>query len=197
MFRYLLPFLLIISALVLFFTFTSNLLYAPLTIDAGTQKVSGGLIALFKERSALRGALNVSFDLQNQTKDLVEEYHRLDTEDVENVEKLLPDHIDTVQLVIDVNNIATRHGMTIQDVEIQTEDSTRRTIASRQGTSPARPEKTAIIGFAASGNYNALQSFLSDLAKSLRLVDVRALSFTAGENNFYRYNFELQTYWLP
>lgn len=195
--RYLIPLLLIITALVIFFTFTSDLLYTPLAIDANTEYVSGGLIALLSERTALKSALSVSYKLQDQTRDLVEQYHQLDSQAIEKVERLLPDHIDTVQLVIDVNNIANRHGMTIQDIDIQTEDTTRRTIASRQGDSPAKPEKTAIIAFSAAGNYDSLQNFLTDLAHSLRLVDVRALSFNAGDNDFYRYNFELQTYWLP
>lgn len=195
--RYLIPLLLIVAGLGIFFTFTSDLLYEPLTIDSNTEEISGGLVPLLTERSALQKALDVSFDLQEKSKDLVVAYNNLNEEDIANVERMLPDHIDTVQLVIDVNNIASRYGMTIQDIEIETEDTTRRTIASRQNDTAARPEKAAIIAFSAVGDYDALQRFLADLAKSLRLVDVRALSFSAGDDDFYRFNFELQTYWLP
>ena len=53
----------------------------------------------------------------------------------------------------------------------------------------------AAMGFTVAGPYLNLKSFIADLTKSLRLVDVASLSMAAGEAG-YTYSFEVKTYWL-
>ena len=52
------------------------------------------------------------------------------------------------------------------------------------------------LSFSVAGTYTNLRAFLADLERSLRIVDVRALSFTAGDKDSNEYSIELDTYWF-
>jgi hypothetical protein len=52
------------------------------------------------------------------------------------------------------------------------------------------------LGFSVSGAYGNFQSFMVDLAKSLRVVDALSVSFAATETNLYNYAVEIKTHWL-
>jgi hypothetical protein len=41
-------------------------------------------------------------------------------EDVQKLERTLPDNVDNIRLIIDINNIAARHGLTLKNVALGT-----------------------------------------------------------------------------
>lgn len=103
--------------------------------------------------------------------------------------KLLPDSIDNVRLIIDINQIASDNGMTIRNISVKSDDS---------GTigPDSRPYGVATLNFSVSGSHQTFKNFLTALETSLRLVDVTSLSFSAGDRDQYEYNFEIKSYWL-
>jgi hypothetical protein len=53
------------------------------------------------------------------------------------------------------------------------------------------------LGFSVNGSYGVFQSFLVDLAQSLRVVDITSVTVGAGDRpGSYQYNIEVKTYWL-
>lgn len=193
------PIILIIIAGVVFFVFTDPILNTPLVVDPTTGEISGGVFPLLSERSDLNTALASSDALREASKSLVEKYNNLSESERTGVDKLLPDRIDNVQLVIDINSIASKYGMTIKNIKIGTEGDVQTTrTAGRTTTKRATTalNKAADISFTVTGSYNQLRNFLTDLGRSLRLVDVTGLSFTAGDSDLYQFNVEVKTYWL-
>ncbi|MEK7192734.1 MAG: hypothetical protein AAB682_01220, partial [Patescibacteria group bacterium] len=84
-----------------------------------------------------------------------------------------------------VDNIAARYGMQLKNVHFKTE-----------GTIPeGKDYGTVTFGFSVQGSYSTLKTFLADLERSLRLVDLTSLSFNSGEKDLYEYTIELTTYW--
>jgi Tfp pilus assembly protein PilO len=197
--KFIFPIILIIIAGVVFFVFTDPILNTPLAVDPTTGEISGGVFPLLSERSDLNTALSSSDTLREASKSLVEKYNNLSESERTGVDKLLPDRIDNVQLVIDINSIASKYGMTIKNIKIGTEGDIQTTrTASRTTTKRATTalNKAADISFTVTGSYNQLRNFLTDLGRSLRLVDVTGLSFTAGDSDLYQFNVEVKTYWL-
>lgn len=114
-------------------------------------------------------------------------------EDLDRLTKMLPDNVDNVRLIIDINSLARSAGMSIRSVKIKTDENTSGTeVIAESG----EKRGAVTLSFAVSGPYSNFQDFVGRLARSLRLVDVTSMSFGSNEKNFYDYNVEIQTYWL-
>ncbi len=128
-----------------------------------------------------------TFKKRLQEKSLV--FKQISFLDITRLKKFLPDSIDNVRLIIDINNIASAKGMTIRNISIKGNDS------SAIGPD-SRLYGVATLGFSVSGPYETFKRFLGALETSLRLVDINSLSFSAGDKNQYEYNLEIKAYWL-
>jgi len=152
-----------------------------------TQPVLDDIGALRAEKALLEAGLENAKKLREVQEQLLGVFNSFSSADLERLNKLLPDHIDMVRLVIDINTIAERSGMQIKNIKLR--------LPEEEKTTPSAKE-TAILGFSVTGPYTNFQSFVSDLARSLRLVDVKTLGLIPREDGLYEYNVEVQTYWL-
>lgn len=141
-------------------------------------------------------ALEKTREIEKVRTGLLEKYNGIPIEERERIEKLLPDHIDSVRLIIDVNNIASQYGMTLKNIGLTGSETTKPV----EGTSGAIGPKTERIKsvelkFNVSGAYDDFRSFIKDLERSLRLVDVISVSFIANDTSS-AYSVALSTYHL-
>jgi Tfp pilus assembly protein PilO len=142
--------------------------------------------------------LDKSTELLKQRKALQDKYDSFSKEDLDRLQKLLPDTVDNVRLIIDIDEIAKRYGLTIKGVRL---DDTK---VGKNGTKDATATITAgeakfgsiPMGFSVNADYNTFLSFLEDLESSLRIVDVTNISLRPGANNIYSFDVSIKTYWL-
>ncbi len=114
--------------------------------------------------------------------------------DLDKLDKFIPSHVDNVNLLIDINNIAVKQGMIIKNVRVRsTPDLAGSVNLAETNQSGILP---TYMSFSVTGSYPALTSFLDDLANSLRVIDPISLSFAVDEKGFNQYNFEIKTYWV-
>ncbi len=169
--RFWLPIFLIILSFTLFFGLTSTVL----------DQIS----ALSARSATFNDALSNANELRAVRESLLSTYKKFPAEDLTRLKKMLPSEVDNVRLIIDVDNIAARYGMQLKNVHFKTE-----------GTIPeGKDYGTVTFGFSVQGSYSTLKTFLADLERSLRLVDLTSLSFNSGEKDLYEYTIELTTYW--
>lgn len=140
----------------------------------------------------LNDALNNSRKVQAARDTLLSTYNNIGVADIERLKKILPDHVDNVRLILEVDRIASRNNMVLQNV------STREDV---RGDSGALGPDDSLFGklrlnFSLAGRYESLISFLAEVEQSLRVVDIVALSFTRGLGDLYEYELEVDTYWL-
>lgn len=177
--RALLPLLFIVIAAGIFFGF----------IDPTYQRVK----TLRAEEANFDQALTRSKELQQVRDQLLSRYNTFPQSDLERLEKLIPDNVDNVRLILDFDALASAYGMRIRDVELETNDS--RAARGQVGSDENRYD-SLILSFSVTGTYDTFRAFLSDLEESLRLVDVTAISFTANTTGVYDYSVAVKTYWL-
>lgn len=150
-------------------------------------------------------ALNKADELQRLKQSLLSRYNAFNPVDVDRLHKLLPDHVDNVRLVLDLDTLASQHGFALQNVVIN---------APGTAVNPGSQQQQVVIGpsrdtydsltlrFATSGTYPQFVEFINALENSLRLVDVVALAMDAGTTGVtggeptYRFDITLRTYWL-
>ena len=117
---------------------------------------------------------------------------KIRVDDENRLLKMLPNSVENVGLVIDIDNIAKLYGMTIRNTKVSE-------IGSRANAASGPDSKkygSIALSFTVTSDYNTFISFLRDLESSLRLVDVTALSFSTARDGRYDFNITLQTYWL-
>jgi len=164
---------------------------------------SAGLTQLLAEKKTLNEALQNAEKLKGKIASLEQAQKSISAEDLSKLDKFIPDRIDNINLILDINNIAAKQGMTIKNVKVrsgleeqpagdQTGDNSMGNVA---GASQDKIAET-FLSFSVSGDYESLLSFLDNLANSLRVADVTSLAFAVDDKGVNQYNFELKTYWV-
>ncbi len=175
--------------------------------------IIGGSIAAFllyinphyKNLSQLRQeTASYSVALQNAEKlraardELQARYNAIPEEQIEAVESILPDNVDNIRLIIQMNSIALKTGMSsLRDVDYSTD--MQEAVTTRNSNSGAGEFQ---IRFSTTGSYKNFLNFLATLEANLRLVDVTKISFdvvedpTKGVLDYHKYTITLKTYWL-
>ncbi|MFA5023278.1 MAG: type 4a pilus biogenesis protein PilO, partial [Candidatus Paceibacterota bacterium] len=143
----------------------------------------------------LNQALASADRIKNKIIDLQKIESSIPPTDLDKLNKFIPNHVDNVNLLIDVNNIAAKEGMIIKNVRVRSTAGSANSPAAVASTNQGGILPT-YMSFSVSGNYQALVNFLDDLANSLRVVDPVSLSFSVDEKGVNQYNFEVKTYWV-
>lgn len=182
-----LPIVLIVLAIGTYFTFTSG------KIDEikQVQTVNDGY----------KSAIDNAEKLIAVRDEVLKSRDKITDEDIVRLDKMIPDNIDNVRLIIDVNGIASRHGLTLRGVRTSAGDTktsipapvTTAPIGSRANTAALSP---VTISFSVSTNYGNFISFMQDIERSLRVLDVSRISLNSTESGVYDYSVEIKTYWL-
>lgn len=121
--------------------------------------------------------------------------------------RLVPDTVDTVRLVMDVSDIATRYGLLVKNIKISEPPPSSMPISPGGAITPevvrigSSVNYNSIgLGFSVTGPYEKFIAFLKDLEKSLRILDVTGIKFSSGadstKGNNYDFDVNLKTYWL-
>lgn len=151
----------------------------------------GEINVLSTEKTSLDKALNDSKGLVKTVSDKEVLYNNLSEEGKSRLNKLLPDSIDNVKLIIDIDNIASKYRLKIRNIDIKTGAT-----GEFGGSDLNKPYGIASLRFSVTAPYDSFKLFLNDLEDSLRLVDITSLSFNSGDKNLNEYKIELKTYWL-
>jgi Tfp pilus assembly protein PilO len=174
--------ILIILAIGLFFTYTNGEIQ--------------GMKSIRLTNAGYLTAIQNSQQLIAERDKVLAVYNTLTDQEKANLNKILPDNIDNVRLMIDMNNIASRHGIVLQGLSTSAGANTAGS-AGNSGTNPSSDTVNPVsISFSFSSSYANFLSFMKDIESSLRILDISSMSVTANPTGTYNYSMQLQTYWL-
>lgn len=135
--------------------------------------------------------------LQQQRNKLVTKYNSFDPANLAKLGIMLPPNPENVQLILELNAAASQYGMVLQNVKIDTTDTSNQATARPvAGQNPDVGNLT--ITFSVSGPYNGFTNFIKTVERSLRTIDIKKISFTALDDKTqnYQYTVAIKTYWL-
>ncbi len=152
--------------------------------------------------------LQKSRELQELRSALLARYNTFPSGDLERLARLLPDHVDNVRLVLDLDSMATRYGMAVQNVVIANVKSAEQTVIGVASDQQKKYEPIT-LQFSTRATYPNFVRFMEDIESSLRIVDLVSLSIdseplaqvSGAAESFaaeptYKYNIVIRTYWL-
>lgn len=180
--RIFIPTILVIAAVALFVVYTNPTYQATKALAA--------------QVSAYNEALDKSKELRGLRDGLISKRNTFSVDNIDKLEDMLPDNVDNIRFVIDMSNIASRHGLSLKDVELgEISNSSHAQDNLALGTS-GDPIGSVDISFSVTASYDKMNALLQDIEHSLRLIDIEKLSFTAGSSDLNDYSFTVRTYWL-
>ena len=165
--------------------------------------------------SSYNQALDNSKALENERDKLTKKYSAIDPVNLDKLQKLLPDNVDNIRLILEIEKIASPYGMILKDVKYETESKADKAAPNTTGGVGTVAGGTQIkqnskeygtwdLGFSIEGKYNDFINFTKDLESNLRIVDIASIQFNSdvpltGAKSFsesYKYSFKVKTYWL-
>jgi Tfp pilus assembly protein PilO len=196
------PIILVGIAISLFFMFAN-----PLFNDIGTLNTS---MATYNE------AMNNSKALENARDTLTAKENAINPDNLIKIQKLLPDNVDNIRLILEIEQIAMPYGMVLKNVKYNATstntDTTGAPVAGAVVAGGAALVKQAStdygifdLEFSTSGTYDNFISFTKDLESNLRIVDISSIAFSSDTNanvntkitsEVYQYDFKIKTYYL-
>ncbi|OGI58055.1 hypothetical protein A3C60_02345 [Candidatus Nomurabacteria bacterium RIFCSPHIGHO2_02_FULL_37_45] len=198
MIRFILPLALIGITISVFFVFTD-----PMYKDIAQLRTQ---LASYNE------ALNNSKMLENERDKLTAKFNAINPENLMKLEKLLPENIDNIRLILEIEQVALPYGMVLKNIKY----NTIKDIAQDASGDVATPQGGGVgeamnkdygiwdLEFSTTGTYSNFINFTKDLEKNLRIVDISSIEFSSNINSgpnsslpeVYQYNFKIKTYWL-
>jgi len=197
MFRFITPIILIGVAVVGFLTFT-NPIYKNISV-------------LKAESASYNEALDNAKALENERDKLTNKFNSINPDNLAKLQKLLPESVDNIRLILEIEKIAAPFGMVLRDVKYDT-------LKKETGSAPVAIQNNEIdpmagkdfgtwsLEFSTSSSYSNFINFLKALEKNLRIVDVSSISFSSNvspginpalfSSEVYKYDFKINTYWL-
>lgn len=160
-------------------------------------------------------ALNKAAELKKLQETLLSRFNAFNKNDLDRLHKLLPDHVDNVRLILDLDHLAGTFGMALQNVVISSpaSESADKTVIGSIGAGKQKYDSLTLT-FSTHGTYANFIAFMESLESSLRIVDLVALSLTpesqsgggraaslnatqeAASGSSYKYDITVRTYWL-
>lgn len=180
-----------------------------------TQPVYEESLVLKQEADKYNEALANSKILQQERDLLTKKFNSFNQEDIDRLQKIVPDSVDNIKLILEIQEVAQERGILVSNVEFEPEqfideeskteqEKAKQANLRRPGASDNLSYDVFDLEFSISGKYDAFVEFMKLLEKSLRVVDVKSIAFTPGtsENkdkvysDDYKYTFRINTYRL-
>jgi len=160
------------------------------------------IAALTSEIRDYDAALAAAKQFKEKEIELTQQQATIPSDQLARLDAFLPDSVDNVQLILDLNSLATRSGVQLSEFDIVGMDDDGQE-SSEPGTPQAAfplesddPVESIELSFSATGTYLAFRTFLDGVEASLRPLDIVELSIQDSQTGVYTYDITLRLYWL-
>ncbi len=130
-----------------------------------------------------------------QTRDqLLISYESLPKDQLARLTKALPPDVDAVRVALNLDTIAAQYGISIKSIKVS--------LASQANTNEVllpdydQSYSKLTVSFSFSSSYPNFRSFLADLEKNLRIMNIQSTIFQAADTGPYEHQIVIETYWL-
>lgn len=157
---------------------------------------NGTIATLRAEIESYDDALDAAERFKDKEAELTIERNAIPPDSLARLEAFLPDGVDNVQLILDLDALAARTGMELSDFDTSAVDETS---SPQDGTivlTQDEPVDSVELTMKGVGTYAAMRAFLSATEESLRPLDLMELSVTGSDTGVYSYDMKFRLYWL-
>lgn len=173
---------------------TLAILVSVLIFFGYTNPTYNGSIATAKAAiESNKNALKAAELYQENADKLAAEQAAMDQEALARLMIFLPDSVNNIGVILDVNALAARSGLVLSSANVS---GSGKTSSEESSETSSNPVASVDLLLSAKGTYPAFRSFLSGLEASQRLIDVTDILVTGSDTGVYTYQMTLRLYWL-
>lgn len=138
-------------------------------------------------------------EIREKREAVLSEYNSIPVEEIERLNKIVPEKIDSITMLNNLNAIGERYGVAVKDFKMIDNDASNRDVI---GAGNPGSFKTSTISMHLVGNYEQFLNFLEDVEYSLSLIDVTSLNIIpqallrTGQAGIMDFTLEANTYSL-
>lgn len=164
--------------------------------------VTGKISAIHDEISKYDSALAAADRFKEKQAQLTLQRNQLPPEALERLDAYLPDGVDNVQLILDLDALASRSGIKLSNFQTTESGKAKKTEGATQGEvqpmviESGNPIDSVDVSMTASGSYAALRTFMDGVETSLRPLDLVEFSLADSPTGSYNYQMTYRLYWL-
>ena len=160
------------------------------------------VLDLKQEKAKYEEALDNAREVDIIRNKLMADYRGVADSDLERISKMIPDGVDNVRLVIDIDGIAKRHGMFLSGIKVEEGKNEKSSLPPGETQVPnSFGYNNLFLSFSVSGQYDNIKGFVKDLDRSLRAVDIETIAISSKKEeekigSDLSASIRLVTYWL-
>ncbi len=194
---------------------------AGIIFFAYTKPTYDSIQAVQAQNAQYNTALNKATQLQALKQTLLSKYNSFDPNNLARLQTMLPDQVNNIGLILDLDTLANQYGLSLENVNI---GSSAGAGSSGQGSSDnstaigaaGAPYESLDVTFTVHATYAQFLQYITSLETSLRIVDLVGLSVGGGgaaapsmsslgissttptqsDTTVYTFTITLRTYWL-
>ncbi|MBI5405785.1 hypothetical protein HY972_01995 [Candidatus Kaiserbacteria bacterium] len=159
---------------------------------------SGSIAATKAAIAADDEALAAAREYAAKQSELAAARSAIDPQGLVRLSALLPDSVDNVGLILDLNALAARSGLSLANIDVIGSSAPSASDGASDALSAAgrNPVGSIDLALSAVGTFSALQAFLGGVEKSARLLDIREIVVKGSDTGIYTYQITTRLYWL-
>jgi len=150
--------------------------------------------ALELKRDSFNEALSNSREVQKKRDDLLVKYTSISKDDLDRLDKILPNQPGAMKFILEMENISQRNGVVMKNIEVK---DTGNKASAGAGEGGGGSVQSIPFSMSVTSPYASFRSFLKDIERDLRLTDINSMRVSAGEKDFYEFNLTGTFYWSP
>lgn len=148
---------------------------------------------LRKQASSYNETINTAKEVKNFVDEVLSAYNSVSQENVDRINKMISSGPGSMELVVQIDEMMKKNGLDLDSIdtkEIAAEDSVLG--APRSGDVSTQ---LLSISIKARGPYESFHSFMQELERSLRLIDVNSVKISSAGQDDYLFSIEAVSYW--
>lgn len=154
----------------------------------------GEVSTIAAQKSTYQDSLDQLASVESRKAELQNQFAKMTESQKLQIDTILPDSFNFVKLVAQIDAVAAKYGLSIEQITAEESDPTIGD--SVEAAMPANPYSSGVIGFSFTSSYEVFQQFMDDLEKSMRILDVKSLKVGKPEKGLYDFQVEFETHWL-
>jgi len=163
--------------------------------------VIGSIASTNTEIHSYDSALAAATRFEQKQAELAAARAALPPDGLKRLEGFLPDGVDNVQLIFDMDALASKTGVKLSDFTTAESGKPASGFAvdpngEQSAFDKSSPYDSLDLSMTATGSYPALRAFLAGVETSLRPLDLVEFSLTDSSTGVYTYDMTFRLYWL-
>ncbi len=156
----------------------------------------GSIAANQAQIQSFDSALSAAKRFRDKEAELSIARNAIPPDQLKRLEAFLPDGVDNVQLILDLDALAARSGMRLSNFDTSDPGDEVTSVEGGFTVAAENPVDSIDLTMNATGSYAALRTFLAGIEQSLRPLDVVAIQVVPSPTGVYSYDLTLRLYWL-